>query len=121
MNPTCNLNEDNILMFSIVHYDNKYCSGMTEFFEDYKKVTYIMKKFTQYDNNNKLKDRLILNYLISLYNVFEPIALTRILFFRIPNKHHSILKTFLVFLNRIGEHKPAVMIDNKVANILRKI
>ena len=115
------INNDNIFMFAINSYNNPHCVGMSEFIEDYNKITHIMKKFTQYENDGVLKERLLLNYFISLYNVFDAKKLTQILFFRIPEKHHSILKTFLVFLNRIVNEKPEVLIDNKVADILRKI
>jgi len=46
---------------------------------------------------------LILNHLIVIYNVFENEAATRMLFFRVEKKFYSILKPFLIFLNRLPE------------------
>ena len=46
---------------------------------------------------------MILNHLIVIYNVFENEAATRMLFFRVEKKFYSILKPFLIFLNRLPE------------------
>ena len=74
-----------------------------------------------------MKERLILNHLISFYNVFENKAATRLLFFRVGEQYHSLLKTFLVFLNRMPDkitedlYSDGIQLDDKVIEILRKI
>ena len=50
-----------------------------------------------------MRTNLILNHLIVIYNVFENEAATRMLFFRVERKFYSILKPFLIFLNRLPE------------------
>jgi hypothetical protein len=115
------LTDDNILMYSIIHYNNPHNTGISEFFEDFKKISSIKKKFSLYETTGKINERLVLNYFIMLYNVFEPIPLMRILFFKITEKHHSILKTFLVFLNRITDNSDGIQIDFKIADILRGV
>ena len=74
-----------------------------------------------------MKERLILNHLISFYNVFENEAATRLLFFRVGSEYHSLLKTFLVFLNRMPEqvnenlYSSDIRLDEKIIEILRNL
>ena len=72
------LSEQNIELFSIQHYDNPQCTGMDDFKEDLKKFKYIKRLFNSYFLNGDLKERLILNHMIMLFNVFENEALVRI-------------------------------------------
>ena len=53
----------------------------------------------RYSITGDLKERLILNHIIILSNVFGIEASTRMLFLKIGKKEHDILKTFLLFLN----------------------
>jgi hypothetical protein len=55
--------------------------------------------FRRYKVTKSLKERLILNHIILLNNVFGPEATTRILFYRIDERDYDILKTFLLYLN----------------------
>jgi hypothetical protein len=61
--------------------------------------------FKRYHDDSVLKERLIINHLVTFYNVFENVAATRILFYKVEKEYHPILKTFLVFLNRIPLEK----------------
>lgn len=93
------LTEDNFVMYAIKHYDNSSCKGMNEFLDDLKRFKYLKRLFRKYSAGKGLKERLILNHLIILYNLFGPEAATRMLFFKIEKKFWGQLKTFLVFLN----------------------
>ena len=121
------LTNENYLMFALLHYDNPHCSDIKEYFEDVRKLKYIKRLFNRYKEDNVMKERLILNHLISFYNVFENKAATRLLFFRVGEQYHSLLKTFLVFLNRMPEkvsenlYSDDIQLDDKVIEILRKI
>jgi len=99
------LTNENYLMFALLHYDNPHCVDIKEYFEDVRKLKYIKRLFNRYKEDDVLKERLILNHIISFYNVFEYEAATRLLFFRVGEQYHSLLKTFLVFLNKMpGEN-----------------
>ena len=78
---------------------------MEDFKEDLARLVYIKRLMSRYYNYKILKTRLLLNHIIIFYNVFGAEAGTRLLFFGIDAKYHSILKTFLVFLNYIDEDK----------------
>lgn len=97
------LNEENFLLYAIKNYDNPECKSMTEFEEDLNRFVYLKRLFRKYHKTGELKERLILNHLITFYNVFGVQSATKILFYRIEPELHYILKTFLVYLNYIPE------------------
>ena len=97
------LNDDNFLMFAMKEYNDIQCTDIEEFYDDLKKIKYIKRLFNIYKNNGQLKERLILNHLIVFYNVFPLLAGTRILFYKIEKSFWPMLKTFLIFLDRMPE------------------
>lgn len=126
------LTEENFLMYAIKHYDNPGCKGIAEFEDDLKRFRYLKRLFRKYTAGRELKERLIINHLVVLYNLFGIDATTNMLFFKIEKKYWSQLKTFLVFLNVMpvgfvtcvreevieGFEIP---LDEKVANALKYI
>ena len=97
------LNDDNFLMYAMREYNNMQCTDVEEFYDDLKKIKYIKRLFNVYKNNGQLKERLILNHFIIFYNVFTVQAGTRILFYKIEKDFWPMLKTFLVFLDRMPD------------------
>jgi len=97
------LTKDNITMFAIKHYDNPQCEGETEFHDDMKRFKYIKRLLRKYQESGELKERLILNHMIVIYNVFGADAGSTLLLFKIEPELWSILKTFMVFLNMLPE------------------
>ena len=97
------LNDDNFLMYAMKEYNDVQCTDIEEFYEDLKKINYIKRLLNIYKNNGQLKERLILNHLIVFYNVFSVQAGTRILFYKIEKDFWPMLKTFLIFLDRMPE------------------
>ena len=97
------LNDDNFLMFAMKEYNDIQCTDIEEFYDDLKKIKYIKRLFNIYKNTGQLKERLILNHLIVFYNVFPVQAGTRILFYKIERDFWPMLKTFLIFLDRMPE------------------
>ena len=121
------LTNENYLMFALLHYDNPHCVDIKEYFEDVRKLKYIKRLFNRYREDGVMKERLILNHIISFYNVFENEAATRLLFFRVGKEYHSVLKTFLVFLNRMPKqvnenlYSDSIQLDDKITEILRNL
>lgn len=91
------LTESTFLLHAAQHYDNPQCSDVTEFEEDLKRFQYLRKLFGRYRQDNDLKERLILNHLIIIFNVFGPDA-TNLLFMRL-HEYHEYLKPFVEYLN----------------------
>ena len=97
------LNDDNFLMYAMKEYNDIQCTSIEEFYDDLKKIKYIKRLFNIYKNTGQLKERLILNHLIVFYNVFPIQSGTRILFYKIEKSFWPMLKTFLIFLDRMPE------------------
>ena len=98
-----NLNDDNFIIYAMKAYDRPNCI-MSEFEEDLSRIKYVKRLIKRYKTTGELKERLILNHIIVLSNVFgiEPSA--RMLFFKIDKEDYDILKTFLLFLNYMPRH-----------------
>lgn len=124
------LNDDNFLIYAMKSYSSPHCI-MSEFESDIKRTKYLKKLFRRYKATKELKERLILNHIILLYNVFGVEAATRILFYKIDERDFDILKTFLLYLNYMPEkvigikgktiHSSDILIDLHIAEILRSL
>ena len=97
-----NLHRDNILLFAMKAYDKPNCI-LSELDEDLKHFNYVRRLFRRYLISGELKERLILNHIVILYNLFGSSA-TRLLFYHSRVEEYPVLKTFLVFLNRMPDH-----------------
>lgn len=121
------INDNTFLLVAMHHYDNTQCTSIAEFEEDLKRFGYLKKLFSRYKENNDLKERLIVNHITILYNLFG-IVTTELLFFKIDKQHWDILATFLVYLNRMPERVPEfgvdindLQLDETVLNTLRSL
>jgi hypothetical protein len=126
-----NLNHDNFLIYAAKHYDNPQCHTTEEFIEDLRRIKYIKKLITRYIETGDLKERLILNHLIILSNVYKADILVRILFLKMRNEFKYI-KPFLILLNLLPEkifnigkeqlvHTDMIPMDQTIVEVLRKI
>lgn len=97
------LNDENFTLFAVKHYDNPHCHSMQEFEEDLTRIIYLKRLFKKYKRSGELRDRLILNHLITFYNVFGITCATRMLFYKMDTDLLPMLKTFLVFLGYLPE------------------
>ena len=119
------LNDDNIVYFAMKNYQNPSCKNIEEFQEDFNRIKYVKRLFNRYEQSGVLRERLILNHIITIYNVFGVNASTRMLFNRLDERQYSILKTFLVYLNYCPENKfdnidiVSVPLDNEIVKKLR--
>lgn len=124
------LNDDNFMIYAVKCYTAPNCI-MSEFEGDIKRTKYLKRLFRRYKVTKTLKERLILNHIILLNNVFGPEATTRILFYRIDERDYDILKTFLCYLNIMPEmvfgingkniNSYDIPMDLNVAEILRNL
>lgn len=106
------LDESNFLLYAAKHYDNPSCFDTLEFYEDLNRFKYLKRLFSRYDETGELKERLILNHIIVIYNLFGVEASTRMLFLKLKDYYHY-LKPFLIFLNYCPERVVGIGIDNK--------
>lgn len=116
------LNEDVFTLFAARHYYNPSCIDAEEFHEDLKRFKYVKRLLNRYIDNGALSERLILNHLIVIFNVFGMDAGLKMLEFKLDDKHWPVVKPFLIFLNVIPNYKyTGIDMDNHVVDLLRKI
>lgn len=109
------LDESNFLLYAAKHYDNPSCFDTLEFYEDLNRFKYLKRLFSRFEETGELKERLILNHLIIIYNLFGPVPATRLLFFKLKD-YYQILKPFLIFLNACPEKVHGIGLENKTIN-----
>ena len=85
------LNHKNYFLYCAKHYDNPQCVDIEEFKEDLNRIKYIKKLITRYEQKGELREHLILNHVITLYNVFGPEHLPRILYLKMNKQISRIL------------------------------
>jgi len=125
-----NLTSENILMYAMKIYDKPNCI-MSEFKEDMKRFNYLKRLFRRYRKIGEIKELLVLNHLVVLYNVFGAEALTRLLFFKMSKEDQPIVKTYLIFLSCMPDVVKGIKgqdvlssdipVDLKIAEVLREI
>jgi len=113
---------ENVMMFAIKHYDNPQCEGEKEFHDDMKRFKYIKRLLRKYKDSSILKERLLLNHIIILNNLFGPEACVTLLLFKIQREYWGTLKSFLLYLNMIRDDElQEVESSQEVLDVLRKI
>ena len=124
------LNNDNIMMYAMKAYDRPNCI-MSEFKDDMKRFNYLKRLFLRYRKIGELREQLVLNHLVVLYNVFGPEVTSRMLFFKMSKDDYSALKTYLLFLSIMPDRirgikgqdiiSSDIPVDKRIADILREI
>jgi hypothetical protein len=126
------LDESNFLLYAAKHYENPQCFDTIEFYEDLKRFKYIKRLFNRYIEEGDLKERLILNHIVIIMNLFGIKAATRMLFLKCRGYEHLLIP-FLITLNNLPEKVENIgfdgatilisdiSLDNYVVNALRKI
>lgn len=121
--------KENFVLYCAKHYDGRHCSSTAEFYEDLNRIRYIKKLITRYQITGELKERLILNHIIILNNLFGPEVTCKILFFKL-RKQLKYVKPFLILLDilptvvRVGDqtiNTDCIEMDSTIIEALRKI
>ena len=107
------LDDTNFVLYAAKYYDNPSGMGEYEFQEDLGRIRSVKKLFARYKDKNDINERLIMNHLTILYNVFYPKACTRILCFRLKEYLHY-LKPFLVYLSYWEERTEPIGFDKEI-------
>jgi len=125
------LNDGNFLIYAAKCYDRPHIL-QSEFEDDLKRLKYVKRLLRKYKQTGEFKERLVLNHVIILANVFGVEATTNMLFFKVDQEDYPLLKTILIYLNYMPARLNAtfdkyyvrqeeIPVDLKIANILRTI
>jgi len=117
------ITQKNLMIFAAKHYYTPKCIDSEQFFEDLKRFKYVKRLLNRYRESGELSERLILNHLIVIFNVFGYPAGLQILEFKVQEEEHwRVLKPFLIFLKAIDEYGyPEVEMDALAVERLREI
>jgi hypothetical protein len=122
------ITEENFELIAAKYYINPNCTDKEEFLEDFSRIKYIKRLFRRYRKTGELKERLILNHLVILFNVFENTGCQKLLFFKLQ-RNLDILKPFLITINRLPKkieinnktfYTSDISMDQNIVEILRK-
>lgn len=119
---------ENFLLYAAQNYNNPSCISLKEFESDLKRFKYIKRLLKRYKKTGLLSERLILNHLILLHNVFNE-ALLKMMFLKFEEEYWAQIKTFLVFLNYLPDNfqinkivnESVIPLDSNIVDRLRKI
>ena len=113
---------DNVLMYAIKHYSNPHCEGEKEFEDDLKRFKYIKRLLRKYYDTKVLKERLLLNHIIVLNNVFGADACMTLLLFKIDKVYWPILKSVCGYLGYLYSHElKDVDEDETITQMLKEL
>ena len=107
------LNEENFQLFAIKNYENPQAVTKEDFEKDLNHFKYIKRLLKRYKNTGELKTHLLLNHFIILYNIFGE-ATTPMLFFKIEEELWSVMKTFVIFLDKLPEYPHCFIHDVEI-------
>ena len=119
------LNAENFMFFAMKHYDNPQSVTYDDFLEDMMRFKYLKRLFGRYIKTGALRNHLIINHLIVLFNVFGEAAIP-LLVFKIEMEYWSIMKSYLLYLNRLDPEGgngilDEIVIDAEVTSQLSKL
>jgi hypothetical protein len=126
------VDETNFLLYAAKHYENPHCYDTVEFYEDLNRFKYIKRLLNKYEETGEIKDRLIINHLTIIYNVFGVEAGTRLLFLKLRNYLH-LIKPFLILMGTLPDvvykvgieghdvFTSEIPMEQSIVDVLRKI
>ena len=117
------LDNDNFELYAAKHYRNLSCISTEEFYEDVARFKYVLRVLRRYRQSGIVQERLILNHIIVIYNVFEIFAANKMMFFKIDEDLWPSLKSFLIYLNYLPENNQysGVTVDLHIARKLQTL
>ena len=125
------LHDGNFLIYAAKSYDRPHIL-QSEFEDDLKRIKYVKRLLRKYRQTGEFKERLVLNHVIILANVFGVEATVNMLFFKVDQEDYPLLKTILIFLNYMPRRltvsfnkyhvrQEEIMVDLEIANRLRNL
>ena len=118
------LNEKHNKKIAIKNYENPQAITQEDFYEDMKRFKWVKRLLNKFKNTGELNVHLVMNHFIILYNVFGD-ATTPLLFYKLDKDLWSILKTFVMYLERLPEYPITALhdipVDEKCLQLLNDL
>lgn len=116
------LSEENFELYASRHYLDGKWSTTEDFKSDFSRFSYVNRLVNRYYRDDDLKQRLILNHLVILGNMFGPRETAKMVMFNSRIEQRPVLKTFLVYLNYLPESDYVrIPLDSNIIEVLRKM
>ena len=116
------LTRKNFDLYAAQNYNNPECLDVEEFKEDLARFKYLKRLLRRYELTKDLQERLILNHLIVIYNVFGIEAANRMIEYKIEDIHWPYIKPFLVLLHYLPEdYRVEIPMDTTIVRVLREL
>lgn len=104
------VSNENYMMFAVKHYNSPTCADETEFLQDLSRIRSIGRSFSRYRKTGDINERLVLNHIIVLFNVFESKAVIMMMAFKLYD-YLEYIKPFLILTSRWPERITGVTPD----------
>jgi|TARA_Y100000389_G_scaffold54359_1_gene50228 hypothetical protein len=117
------LTTKNFSAFALQNYDDPQCEDMEDFEEDLRRFRYFKRLLHRYYESGEMRERLMLNHIITLFNVFGYDACMRMLEFKIKEpRYWCSIKTMLLYLGYIEETwRPDIPLEDELVERLRDL
>lgn len=92
------LDQSTIVAYAMDQYANPKCRGLDEFQSDMTIPSLVSRMLAKQGKRGPAQYRQVANHIITLFNVFPPIAACRVLGHGVDSKFHPQLKSYLVWL-----------------------
>jgi hypothetical protein len=116
------LNEDNFLLYAAQNYSNNQCVDAEEFYDDLNRFKYIKRLISRYNQTGEIQERLLINHIVVIFNLFGIQAAKKMMWYRIKEQDWHIVKPVMLYLNYITEsEKIDVGLDPLIVERLRHI
>lgn len=97
------LNDENFFIYAAKNYYSPRCIDAEEFYEEINRFKYIKRLINRYTRGGELCERLILNHITILLNVFGHEAAILMLMFKVGPDSLPVIKPFLQYLKAVQE------------------
>lgn len=112
-NDTFDLNENTFVLYAAKHYENPHCHSTDEFYEDLRRFIQIKKMLTKYRKSGEIKERLFVNHIICIFNIFKPFAASKMIFYKAGEDYYPHIKAVLKHIERCPK---MMLINGKVVD-----
>jgi hypothetical protein len=116
------LNKGNFILFAARNYYSPRCIDAEEFYDDLNRFKYIKRLVNRHQRGGDLGEKLLLNHITVILNVFGHDAGLRMLEHKVGIENFDVIKPFLFFMGVIPyDEYSDITMDQTVVEKLGKL